>query len=93
MSVIKLQAKNKKPDLKIEYLGKTYVLPGNITAAMMEKMFAIHEQDGDEGFLKMFLSDVLPPEFKAVLGQEDLPQLATLWMEHIQGPKDSGSTK
>lgn len=91
MSVIKLEPKAKKPDLKVEYLGKTYVLPGTVTAAMMERMFLAAES-GDDNFLKMFLSDVVPKDFKAVIAQDDLAQLANIWMEHIQGPKDSTST-
>lgn len=93
MSVIKLEPKTKKPDLMVEYLGNSYVLPGHITAAMMEKMISTQEDGGDEAFLKMFLGDVVPKDFKAVLAQEDLAELAKLWMEHVQGPKDGGSTK
>lgn len=93
LSIIKLEPKSKKPDLKVSYLGKDYVLPGHITASMMEQMMTAQEDGGDEAFLKMFLRDVIPTDFKTVLAQEDLPELAKIWMEHIQGPKDGGSTK
>lgn len=91
MSVIKLEPKAKNPDLKVDYLGKTYVLPGTVTAALMEKLF-LAADDGDNTFLKVFLSDVVPADFKAVIAQDDLGQLANIWMEHIKGPKDSIST-
>jgi hypothetical protein len=93
VSVIKLESKNRKPDLKVEYLGQTYTLPGNISAAVLETLLLSQEDKGDEGFLKVFLSDVVPKDFKAAIAQDDLAQLAKIWMEHIQGPKDSGSTK
>ena len=93
MSVVKLEPKSKKPDLMVSYLDKEYVLPGHITASMMESMFEAQEKDGDDGFLKMFLSKVVPVDFKNVISQDDLAQLAKIWMEYIQAPKDSGSTK
>jgi hypothetical protein len=91
MSVIKLESKNRKPDLKVEYLGKTYTLPGNISGAILEVMLEGQGEGGDEKFLKAFLSQVIPADFKAVISQDDLGPLAKIWMEHIQGPKDSGS--
>jgi hypothetical protein len=93
MSIIKLEPKAKKPDLVVEYLGKTYTLPGHISAAMLEQMLTVQSKRGNEAFLKVFLQDVLPTDFKKVLPQEDLDQLARVWMEHIQGPKDSSSDK
>jgi hypothetical protein len=93
VSVIKLESKNRKPDLKVEYLGETYTLPGNISAAVLETMLQGQEDKGDEGFLRVFLADVIPEDFKAAIAQDDLAQLAKIWMEHIQGPKDSGSSK
>jgi hypothetical protein len=92
MSVIKLEPKNKKADLKVEYLGKSYVLPGAISATMLEKMLLAQEAGGDSAFLKLFLSDVVPTDFKNVLAQDDMGQLANIWLEHIQGPKEPGST-
>jgi hypothetical protein len=93
MSVIKLESKNRKPDLKVDYLGKNYVLPGNISAALLETMLTTQKDGGDDGFLMVFLSDVVPADFKKVLSQDDLAELAKIWMEYIQGPKDSGSSK
>lgn len=92
MSVVKLEAKSKRPALKVEYLGKVYTLPGAISGAMVEQMIATKETAGDEGFLKMFLSDVLPADFKAAISQDDIGPLAKIWMEHVQGPKESSST-
>jgi hypothetical protein len=92
MSVVKLEAKNKKPALKVEYLGKVYTLPGAISGSMVEQMIATKETAGDEGFLRMFLSDVLPADFKEAISQDDIGPLAKLWMEHVQGPKESSST-
>ena len=91
MTVIKLEPKSKNPDLKVEYLGQTYVLPGTVTAALMEKLF-LAADEAENTFLKVFLSDVVPGDFKAVISQDDLGQLANIWMEHIKGPKDSTST-
>lgn len=93
MAVIKLEPKKNKPDLKVEYLGKVYTLPGDVSAAVLEKMFFAKDQGGDEGFLKMFLADVMPADFKAAIAQADLGELAKIWVEHIQGPKESGSTE
>jgi hypothetical protein len=93
MSVIKLEAKNKKPDLMVEYLDKTYVLPGNISAAVLERLIGVQEKGGEEAFLKAFLAEVIPADFKSVLAQDDIAQLVPIWMEHIQGPKESTSTK
>lgn len=92
MSVIKLNSAKKKPDLKVEYDGEVYTLPGNISGAMIEKMIATQKDGGDEAFLAVFLSDVVPADFKKAIAQDDLGPLAKLWLEHIQGPKDSGST-
>jgi hypothetical protein len=58
---------------------------------MLERMFTSQEAEGDQGFLKMFLADVVPEDLKKVIPQEDLSELAKLWMEHINGPKESGS--
>jgi hypothetical protein len=91
MSVIKLEPKNKKPDLKVNYLGTEYVLPGAISALMLEKMMDAQEAGGDSAFLSIFLKEVVPAEFKKVLPYDDMAELANLWLEHIQGPKDSGS--
>ena len=92
MSVIKLDSTKKKPNLKVQYDGKVYVLPGNISGAMVEKMIATQKDGGDEAFLAVFLSDVVPTDFKKAIAQDDLGPLAKVWLEHIQGPKDSGST-
>jgi hypothetical protein len=92
MSVIKLETAQKRPDLKVEYDGKVYVLPGKISGAMVEKMIASQKDGGDEAFLAVFLSDVVPADFKSAIAQDDLGPLAKIWLEHIQGPKDSGST-
>jgi hypothetical protein len=91
MSVIKLESKNKKPDLKVNYLGTDYILPGNISAALLEKLISVKDEDGEQEFLKAFLSDVVPSDFKKVLNQEDIAQLVPIWMEHIQGPKEPSS--
>lgn len=93
MSIIKLEPKTKKPDLVVNYLGTDYVLIGNITASMLERMFDAQDDEGDKGFLKMFLADVVPTELKKVIPQDDLTELAKLWMGHINGPKESGSKK
>jgi hypothetical protein len=91
MSIIKLEPKNKRPDLVVEYEGKNYTLPGHISAAMLEDMIGVRARKGDDAFLRMFLRDVVPEDFKKVLPQEDIDQLAQVWMEHIKGPKDSSS--
>jgi hypothetical protein len=93
MSVIKLEPKTSKPDLKVEYLGKVYTLPGTISAAMLEKLFFASDKESPEGFLKMFLAEVMPKDFKSVIAQDDLGPLSQIWVEHIQGPKESGSTE
>lgn len=91
MSVIKLESKSKKPDLKVEYLGKTYTLPGSISAALLERLMGVKDEGSEEEFLKAFLAEVVPADFKKALAQEDIVQLVPVWMEHIQGPKESGS--
>ena len=91
MSVIKLESRNKKPDLKVNYLGTDYTLPGNISAALLEKLISVKDEGGEEEFLKAFLSEVVPADFKKVLNQEDIAQLVPIWMEHIQGPKEPSS--
>ena len=91
MSIIKLEPKNKKPDLVVSYEGNDYTLRGHISAAMLEDMIDVRHKKGDDAFLKVFLRDVVPADFKKVLPQEDIDQLAKIWMEHIQGPKDSSS--
>lgn len=93
MSIIKLEPKNRKPDLVVEYEGNTYTLPGHISAAVLEEMIATRNKKGDDAFLKAFLRDVVPTDFKKVLPQEDLDQLVKVWMEHIQGPKGGSSEK
>lgn len=92
MSVVKLEPKKAKPDLKVEYLGEVYILPGNISAAMIEQMYYAKDANGDEGFLKMFLADILPAEMKSKISSDDLGELAKIWVEYVQGPKGSGST-
>ena len=89
--LLQIQAKNKKPDLKVNYLGKDYVLPGNISAALLEKLISVKDEGGEEDFLKAFLSEVVPADFKKVLAQDDIAQLVPIWMEHIQGPKEPSS--
>jgi hypothetical protein len=91
MSIIKLEPTVKKPDLKVSYLGNTYTLPGHISVALLEKLVAIKDESNGEAFVKAFLELVVPADFKQVLAQEDLAQLVPIWMEHIQGPKDSNS--
>jgi hypothetical protein len=91
MSIIKLEPTTKKPDLKVEYLGKTYTLPGHISLALLEQLVAIKDDNNGEAFIKAFLELVVPMDFKKVLHQDDLAQLVPIWMEHIQGPKDSSS--
>lgn len=91
MSVIKLTPKKKKPELKVDYLGNTYTLPGHISAEMFEVMIRAQDKKGDDGFLRVFLSSVVPQDFKAVLAQDDMVTLLNLWLEHINGPKGSGS--
>lgn len=93
MTIIKLEPKNRRPDLVVSYEGKNYTLPGHISAAMLEEMIDVRHKKGDEAFLRTFLRDVVPTDFKKVLPQEDLDQLARVWMEHIQGPKDTSSDK
>lgn len=93
MSVVKLEPKNRKPDLVVEYEGKQYILPGHISAAVLEDMIATKDKKGDDAFLKVFLRDVVPADFKKVLPQDDLDQLVKVWMEHIQGPKGGSSDK
>lgn len=93
MSVVKLTPKTNKPDLKVEYMGKTYVLPGKINTALLERLIDVKDEDSEQEFLKAFLAEVVPADFKKVLAQEDIAQLVPIWMEHIQGPKESGSTK
>ena len=91
MSVIKLNPKTKKPQLKVSYEGTEYTLPGHISASMIEVMIRAQTKEGDDGFLRVFLANVVPQDFKDVLPQEDMAELAKLWLEHINGPKDSGS--
>lgn len=91
MSVVKLQAKKQQPALQVEYLGSVYILPGSISGSMVEQMIASSQSSGDEGFLLMFLSEVMPADFKAVISQDDIGPLAKIWMEHVQGPKGSSS--
>jgi hypothetical protein len=90
MSVIKIQPA-KRVDLKVEYAGTEYTLPGSISAAMLESLLDIRDEQGEEQFLKAFLAQVVPADFKKVLDQADLVQLVTVWMEHIQAPKASSS--
>lgn len=91
MSVIKLTPKKKKPELKVDYLGETYTLPGYISAAMFEVMIKAQDNEGDDGFLRVFLSSVVPNDFKLALAQEDMVGLLNLWLEYINAPKESGS--
>lgn len=91
MSVIKIKSKSTKPDLKVNYLGKDYILPGNISAALLEKLISVKDEGGEEDFLRAFLSEVVPTDFKKVLAQDDIAQLVPIWMEHIQGPKEPNS--
>jgi hypothetical protein len=93
MSIIKLEPTKKNPDLVIEYLGKKYTLPGQISVAMLERLVAIKDKDSESGeaFVAAFLELVVPTDFKQVLSQDDLAQLIPIWMEHIQGPKGSSS--
>lgn len=91
MSIIKITPSKKKPDLKVEYLGNEYVLPGNISAALLERLMLVQEKNGEEAFLSAFLAEVVPLDFKKALAQEDIVQLVPIWMEHIQGPKDGKS--
>lgn len=91
MSVIKIEPKTNKPDLKVEYLGKVYTLPGSISASLLERLMEIKDEGTEELFLSAFLADVVPKDFKKVLAQDDIAQLIPIWMEHIQGPKGSDS--
>lgn len=93
MSVIKLEPTKRKPDLKVDYLGKTYTLPGTVSVALLEKLVVAENKKQGDAFLKAFLDFVVPEDFKRVLSQDDLAQLVPIWMEHIQGPKEPASTK
>jgi hypothetical protein len=91
MTVIKLTPKTKKPELKVDYEGTTYTLPGHISASMIEVMMDAQNKEGGDGFLRVFLANVVPKDFKEALAQEDMAELLNLWLGHINGPKDSGS--
>ena len=56
MSVIKLTPKTKKPELKVNYEGTEYTLPGHISASMIEVMIKAQTKEGDDGFLRVFLA-------------------------------------
>ena len=85
MSVIKLESKEAKPDLVVEYKGKEYVLPGNLTADDLEA-FVGAEKDALKA-TREFLARIIPADFKKVLAQADLEPLTQIWMEHVNGPK------
>ena len=91
MSVIKLNPKTKKPALKVEYDGNTYVLPGHVSASMVESILKPRAEGTVDGVLQTFLDNVVPKDFKDVLAEADMGDLLTLWLGHINGPKDSGS--
>lgn len=86
MTVIKLESKEAKPDLVVEYKGIEYILPGNLTADDMETFVTVAEDKIQ--FTKEFLSRIIPKEFKKVLAQADVEPLVVIWAEHINGPKD-----
>lgn len=91
MSVIKLKSKTKKPQLKVDYEGTTYTLPGHVNATMVEALLKPKNDDGTERLLVTFLETVVPKDFKSVLAEPDLGELLNLWLGHINGPKESGS--
>jgi len=91
MTVIKLQAASAKPDLKVEYKKKTYILPGEVRGDVLE---ALVGAGSDELQLtKVFLEFIVPNDFKKVLGQADIAQLVQIWNDYIQVPKESLSNE
>ncbi len=86
MSVIKLESKEAKPDLVVEYKGKEYVLPGNLSAGDLEAF--VKAQGNPLLATEAFLGRIIPQDFKDVLAQADLEKLTEIWLEHVNGPKD-----
>lgn len=86
MSVIKLESKEAKPDLVVEYKGKQYILPGNLSADDLEVF--VNAQGQPIEATKAFLSRVIPKDFKKVLAQADLEPLTNIWLEYVKAPKE-----
>lgn len=86
MSVIKLESKEAKPDLVVEYKGEQYILPGNLTAEMVEAFVNAKEKPVEA--TQKFLSLIVPTDFKAVLAQADLEPLTQIWLEYVKAPKE-----
>lgn len=86
MTVIKLESKEAKPDLVVEYKGGEYILPGNLTAELLEAF--VNAKDKPIEATQKFLNLVLPTDFKAVLAQADLEPLTQLWLEYVKAPKE-----
>lgn len=86
-SVIKLESKETKPDLVVEYKGKEYILPGNLTAEILEAF--VNAKDKPLEATQKFLELILPSDFKKVLAQPDLEPLTNIWLEYVNAPKDS----
>lgn len=88
-SVIKLDASETKPDLMVEYKGKQYKLVGNMNAEVLEEMLA--SKDDEAKVIEIFMRQVLPADFKKVLVPADIAQLAKIWVEYVNGPKELSS--
>jgi hypothetical protein len=90
-SVIKLEASESKPDLVVEYKGKEYILPGNIDSEYLEEMLA--SKNDEPTIIEIFLRRICPADFKKVLAPADIPQLAKIWGEYVNAPKESNSNE
>lgn len=86
MTVIKLESKEAKPDLVVEYKGVEYILPGNLSADDLEAF--VDAEGKPVEATKVFLSRIIPKEFKKALAQADIPPLTQIWLEYVQGPKE-----
>lgn len=89
MSVIKLESKETKPDLVVDYKGKEYVLPGSVSAGLIERILANVENPTE--LAKIVLAEVIPQDFKDALAQADIEPLVNLWSNYINAPKEQPS--
>jgi len=86
MSVIKLEPKEAKPDLVVEYKGNEYILPGNLSADDLEAF--VNATGEPIEATKAFLARILPKDFKKVLAQADIEPLTQIWLEYVKAPKE-----
>lgn len=89
MSVIKLESRESRPDLVVEYKGNEYVLPGTVSAGLIERILANVENPSE--LARIVLAEVIPQDFKDVLAQADIEPLVNIWSEHINAPKSQPS--